>query len=126
MNVFARSDHVYVSPDLDEVIKDTIRFLNGTPVHSIPTPERFHGTGVYALYCIRSLLHCQIWNLFKVPFGKLMPFWFNLIEFQAVSIVNTSCPRRAFHCGNCFFNVSKEAQRRSSRGSASADTVNGC
>ena len=52
MTIFDRSKHVYVSPDFEEVIKDTIRFFNGTPVHPIPVPERFHGTGIYALYCI--------------------------------------------------------------------------
>lgn len=49
---FKRSDHVYVSPDFEEIIKDTIRFFNGTPVYNIQLPERFHGTGVYAIYCI--------------------------------------------------------------------------
>jgi len=49
---FDRSKHVFHSPDFEEIIKDTIRFFNGTPVQSIPVPERFHGTGVYAIYCI--------------------------------------------------------------------------
>jgi hypothetical protein len=48
---FDRNQHVFHSPDFAEIIKDTIRFFNGTPVLPIPTPERFHGTGVYALYC---------------------------------------------------------------------------
>jgi hypothetical protein len=52
MNIFDRSRHVYTSPDFDEIVKDMIRFFNGTPVHSIPPPERFYGAGVYALYCI--------------------------------------------------------------------------
>ncbi len=49
---FDRNKHVFHSPDFEEIIKDTIRFFNGTPVHSLPVPERFHGTGVYAIYCI--------------------------------------------------------------------------
>jgi hypothetical protein len=80
MNVFDRSDHVYVSPDLDEVIKDTIRFFNGTPVHPIPTPERFHGTGVYALYCIaKSGIYLKFHSVnrteFRMPIyvGKAVP-----------------------------------------------------
>ncbi|MCI5220982.1 MAG: Eco29kI family restriction endonuclease [Candidatus Electrothrix sp. LOE2] len=48
---FDRNQHVFHSPDFEEIIKDTIRFFNGTPVLSIPAPERFHGTGVYAIYC---------------------------------------------------------------------------
>jgi len=49
---FDRNKHVFHSPDFEEVIKDTIRFFNGTPIQTIPVSERFHGTGVYALYCI--------------------------------------------------------------------------
>jgi hypothetical protein len=49
---FNRSEHVYSSPDFEEIIKDTVRFFNGTPVYQLPSPERFHGTGVYAIYCI--------------------------------------------------------------------------
>jgi len=44
MNRFRRSDHVYTSRDFEEIIKDTIRFFNGTPIHKLPSPERFHGT----------------------------------------------------------------------------------
>jgi hypothetical protein len=47
---FEREKHVYRSKDFDEIIKDTIRFFNGTPVHKLPPPEKFHGTGVYAIY----------------------------------------------------------------------------
>ncbi len=49
---FDRQKHVFHSPDFEEIIKDTIRFFNGTPVQEIPVPEKFHGTGVYAIYCI--------------------------------------------------------------------------
>ena len=51
MMKFDRSEHVFHSPDFEEIIKDTIRFFNGTPVQSVPVPEQFHGTGVYAIYC---------------------------------------------------------------------------
>ena len=36
MSVFERSKHLYVSPDFDKIIKDTIRFFNQTPVHTLP------------------------------------------------------------------------------------------
>ncbi len=52
MTGFDRKKHIYSSPDFEEIIKDTIRFFNGTPAHAVPTPERFHGTGVYAIYSI--------------------------------------------------------------------------
>jgi Eco29kI restriction endonuclease len=52
MQKFDRHKHVYKSGEFEEIIKDTIRFFNGTPVHLLPPPERFCGTGVYAIYCI--------------------------------------------------------------------------
>ncbi len=52
MKKFEREKHVYSSPDFEEIIKDTLRFFNGTPVHSVPVSERFNGTGVYSIYCI--------------------------------------------------------------------------
>ncbi|MCJ7897911.1 restriction endonuclease, partial [Salmonella enterica subsp. enterica serovar Agona] len=47
---FDRSEHVYRNDSFLELIKDAVRFFSGTPVHSLPPPERFQGAGVYALY----------------------------------------------------------------------------
>jgi hypothetical protein len=47
---FDRSEHIYHNDAFVELVKDAIRFFNGTPVHSLPPPEKFLGTGVYALY----------------------------------------------------------------------------
>jgi len=47
---FDRSKHVYTNDAFVELIKDAIRFFNGTPVHGLPAPERFLGAGIYALY----------------------------------------------------------------------------
>lgn len=47
---FDRSEHVYHSEEFVELVKDAVRFFNGTPVHKIPLTERFTGTGVYAIY----------------------------------------------------------------------------
>jgi len=47
---FDRSKHVYHNEAFVELVKDAVRFFNGTPIHDIPPPERFVGTGVYALY----------------------------------------------------------------------------
>jgi len=49
---FDREKHVFCSPSFGEIIKDTIRYFNGTPVLPMPAPKKFHGTGVYAIYCI--------------------------------------------------------------------------
>lgn len=77
---FDRNKHVYSSPDFEEIVKDTIRFFNGTPVHRIPPPERFHGTGVYAIYCISKegsyrLFHEINRTSFDIPIyvGKAVP-----------------------------------------------------
>lgn len=47
---FDRSKHIYHSEAFVELAKDAVRFFNGTPVHPLPLPEKFPGTGVYALY----------------------------------------------------------------------------
>jgi hypothetical protein len=46
---FDRSEHVYRNDAFAELVKDAVRFFNGTPVHTLPPPESFLGTGVYAL-----------------------------------------------------------------------------
>lgn len=43
-------EHVYRNDAFEELVKDAVRFFNGTPVHSLPPPQKFSGTGVYALY----------------------------------------------------------------------------
>lgn len=47
---FDRNKHVYHNEAFVELVKDAVRFFNGTPVHELPPPEKFLGTGVYALY----------------------------------------------------------------------------
>lgn len=47
---FDLSKHVYHNQDFVELVKDAVRFFNGTPVHPLPLQDRFYGTGVYALY----------------------------------------------------------------------------
>jgi len=47
---FKRSEHVYKNDAFVELVKDAVRFFNGTPVHTLPPPESFIGTGVYAIY----------------------------------------------------------------------------
>lgn len=47
---FDRQKHVYKNDAFVELVKDAVRFFSGTPVHPLPPPEKFHGTGVYAIY----------------------------------------------------------------------------
>ena len=47
---FERKKHLYKSEAFVELVKDAVRFFNGTPVHTLPPAEAFLGTGVYALY----------------------------------------------------------------------------
>ncbi len=48
--IFDRKKHVYKNDAFVELVKDAIRFFNGTPVQPLPPPEKFLGTGIYALY----------------------------------------------------------------------------
>ncbi len=48
--MFDRAEHVYKNDAFAELVKDAIRFFNGTPVHELPLSKGFLGTGVYALY----------------------------------------------------------------------------
>ena len=47
---FDRAEHVYRNDAFAELVKDAIRFFNGTPVHTLPPPVHFRGRGVYAIY----------------------------------------------------------------------------
>ncbi|MBL4616815.1 MAG: Eco29kI family restriction endonuclease [Robiginitomaculum sp.] len=51
---FDREKHIYENDAFDELVKDAVRFFNGTPVLPVPPQERFSGVGVYALYYIGS------------------------------------------------------------------------
>lgn len=79
-NFFDRSKHVFQSDVFEEVIKDTIRFFNGTPVHRLPPPVNFTGTGVYALYYIgKSPYYRELYKSNRINFlqpiyvGKAVP-----------------------------------------------------
>ncbi len=79
-NAFDRDKHVYQSDAFEEIVKDTIRFFNGTPVHCLPPPENFNGTGVYALYYTgKSPYYQTLYKLNRIEFkqpiyvGKAVP-----------------------------------------------------
>jgi len=42
--------HIFHSPRFQSVGDEAIEFFNETPIHELPTPVSFVGTGVYALY----------------------------------------------------------------------------
>lgn len=78
--IFDRSKHVYNSKEFAEIIKDTIRFFNGTPVHRLPPPENFTGAGVYALYYIgKNPLYKHLYSVNRLHYvlpiyvGKAVP-----------------------------------------------------
>jgi Eco29kI restriction endonuclease len=77
---FERQKHVYKNNDFVELVKDAVRFFNGTPVHALPPPETFTGTGVYAVYYIgKSGLYKQYGELNRLSYdspiyvGKAVP-----------------------------------------------------
>lgn len=68
---FDRAKHVFHSSEFEEIIKDTIRFFNGTPVHKLPPPERFSGTGVYALYYIgKNAYYTSLYEKNRLAFAQ--------------------------------------------------------
>lgn len=70
-NRFDRAKHVFHSDAFAEIIKDTIRFFNGTPVHVLPPPENFIGAGVYALYYIgKSQLYLPLYEQNRISFAQ--------------------------------------------------------
>jgi Eco29kI restriction endonuclease len=77
---FDRKKHLYKNEAFAELVKDAIRFFNGTPVHSLSTSERFLGTGVYALYYIgQNPLYARYAELNRLAYtypiyvGKAVP-----------------------------------------------------
>ena len=77
---FNREEHIYQSDAFEEIIKDTIRFFNGTPVVQLPPETRFEGTGVYAIYYIgQNSLYQSLVSKNRIDFsvpiyvGKAVP-----------------------------------------------------
>jgi hypothetical protein len=49
---FDYRQHIFRSPKFQSVVDEAIAFFDDTPVYSLPPPDRFAGTGVYALYYV--------------------------------------------------------------------------
>lgn len=77
---FERSKHVFNSPEFEELIKDSVRFFNGTPIQPLPPIESFDGAGVYALYYIgKEGIYSNFHKINRIEFrlpiyvGKAVP-----------------------------------------------------
>jgi hypothetical protein len=77
---FDRAEHVYRNDAFVELVKDAVRFFNGTPVLELPPPQAFNGTGVYALYYVgANALYTRYAELnrlaynFPIYVGKAVP-----------------------------------------------------
>lgn len=67
---FDRTEHVYRNDAFSELVKDAIRFFNGTPALPLPPPSRFFGSGVYALYYTGKLpLYKRYAELNRLAYG---------------------------------------------------------
>ena len=67
---FDRSEHVYRNDAFAELVKDAVRFFNGTPVLSLPPPVPFQGRGVYAIYYIgKNPLYARYAELNRTSYG---------------------------------------------------------
>lgn len=77
---FDRQKHVYRNDAFAELVKDGVRFFNGTPVQPLPPEERFAGTGVYTIYYTgKAQLYAKYGELnrlaysFPIYVGKAVP-----------------------------------------------------
>jgi hypothetical protein len=68
---FDRVEHVYQGDGFSELIKDAIRFFNGTPVHSLSLLSAFNGIGVYSLYYVGSFkLYAKYAEINRLSYDK--------------------------------------------------------
>lgn len=89
---FDLKKHIYKNDEFVELVKDAIRFFNGTPVHALPPPERFDGTGIYAIYYTGTTKpyskYAELNRLaydFPIYLGKAVPFGWRQSRVSATS-----------------------------------------
>src|SRR5277367_5108814 len=77
---FDRAEHVYRNDAFAELVKDAVRFFNGTTVLTLPPPVSFLGRGVYAIcYTGSNSLYSKYAELnrtayeFPIYVGKAVP-----------------------------------------------------
>ena len=99
---FDRNKHVYHNEAFVELVKDAVRFFNGTPVHELPPPEKFLGAGVYALYYTGdNPLYTRYKELNRLSYDFLqdesleeIPFGFAYLS----DIIQSRPKDKVFHC----------------------------
>ena len=111
---FDRSKHVFHSEAFAEIIKDTIRFFNGTPVHQLPPPENFVGAGVYAIYYIgKSPYYKHLYEVNRLNFvqpvyvGKAVPRGWRQARLQQASneLYSRLCEHNNSICQVCNLDI---------------------
>lgn len=72
--------HTFHSPEFQNVVDDAIRFFDTTPMHELPPPGPFVGSGVYSLYYLGGYgLYAEIGSLNRdtcvhpIYVGKAVP-----------------------------------------------------
>jgi hypothetical protein len=97
---FDRKKHIYKSEAFVELVKDAVRFFNGTPIHSLPPAETFLGTGVYALYYIAELN--RLAYSYPIYVGKAVPKGWrqSRISDSAINQSRELCNRLKEHSRN--------------------------
>lgn len=95
--------HIFKTPKFHRILNDAIKFFDGTPVHQLPPPETFSGTGVYALYYIGGYeLYSQIAALNReicvqpIYVGKAVPKGWRTVR-MANAEDSTLCHRLREH-----------------------------
>jgi len=78
---FDYDSHVFRSPRFRSVVHEAVSFFTSTPIHRLPPPDRFSGTGVYGLYYLGEFeLYSKIADLNRetcvhpVYVGKAVPW----------------------------------------------------
>jgi hypothetical protein len=78
---FDRTKHVYKNDAFAELVKDAVRFFNGTPVLPLPPSTAFFGVGVYSIYYIGG-------NQLYARYAEL-----NRLEYRLPIYVGKAVPR---------------------------------
>lgn len=93
---FDRSEHVYENDAFDELVKDAVRFFNGTPIIPMPPPTKFPGVGVYALYYTGKTPPYEKYGTlnrvkydFPIYVGKAVPKGWRQARITSVANANT-------------------------------------
>lgn len=92
---FSREDHVFQKDDeIDELLKDILRFFNGTPVQPLPPTSSFVGAGVYALYYIgASELYTEVSTANRISYEVPIYMWVKRFLLDGDKLVRLRLPK---------------------------------